>query len=212
VDESDKPLVHLVDDDAALRDSLQWLLESAGYRVASHASAEDFLAAYDPAQPGCLVLDIRMPGMSGLELQDELARKDCPIPIIFITGHGDVPTAVSAMKKGAIQFLEKPFNDQVFLGLVDNAIADDARARAEADGQRSFEERLARLTQREREVMDDIVAGLRNREIAEKLGVSIKTVEAHRAKVMQKTGAASLAELVQLVHSSAAARSGRERG
>jgi FixJ family two-component response regulator len=211
VDEPDKPLVYLVDDDAALRDSLRWLLEAAGHGVVSHACAEDFLDSYDPAQPGCLVLDIRMPGMSGLELQDELARRGYPIPIIFITGHGDVPTAVSAVKKGAIQFLEKPFNDQVLLGFIDNAFAADARARAEADGQRSFEERLARLTQREREVLDDIVSGLRNREIAEKLGVSIKTVEAHRAKVMQKTGAASLAELVQLVHTLAAVRVGKER-
>ena len=204
MDDLPKPVVTLVDDDAALRDSLQWLLESAGHVVRGYACSEDFLAAYDPEQPGCLVLDIRMPGMSGLELQDELLRLGHWIPIIFITGHGDVPTAVSAVKKGAIEFLEKPFNDQKLLALVDSALAFDGRARAQAVGQRSFEARLASLTQREREVMDLFVAGRRNREIAELLQVSIKTVEAHRAKVMQKTGAATLAELLQLIHTTAA--------
>ncbi len=200
MDSTAQPLVNLVDDDPALRDSLRWLLESAGHRVADFASAEGFLSAFDPAQRGCLVLDIRMPGMSGLELQDELGRRGSRLPIIFITGHGDVPTAVSAVKKGAFEFVEKPFNDQQFLGLVERAIARDAEFRRQSHGQRLFQERLATLTQREREVLDLIVAGRRNREIAETLQVSIKTVEAHRAKVMQKTGASSLAELVQAIH------------
>ncbi len=204
VDSALQPLVNLVDDDAALRDSLRWLLESAGHRVADYASAEGFLDAFDPVQRGCLVLDIRMPGMSGLELQDELGRRGSRLPIIFITGHGDVPTAVTAVKKGAFEFVEKPFNDQEFLRLIERAVERDANVRAETDGQRAFQERLAGLTQREREVMDLIVAGRRNREIAEALQVSIKTVEAHRAKVMQKTGVASLAELVQLIHSATA--------
>jgi FixJ family two-component response regulator len=206
VDEPSKSVVNVVDDDEALRDSLHWLLESAGHVVAAHPSAEAFLAAYRPEQPGCLVLDIRMPGMSGLELQDELIRRGHAIPIIFITGHGDVPTAVSAVKKGAVEFLEKPFNDQALLGLVGNALAFDAQARAQADGLRSVETRLASLTQREREVMELVVAGRRNREIAEQLDVSIKTVEAHRAKIMQKMGADTLAELLQVIHSASSAR------
>lgn len=202
-----QPIVNIVDDEEALRDSLQWLLESAGHAVSAHASAEDFLSAYRPEQPSCLVLDIRMPGMSGLELQDELIRLGHSIPIIFITGHGDVPTAVSAVKKGAVEFLEKPFSDQALLALVENALAFDAQARAAADGLRSVEARLAVLTQREREVMDLVVAGKRNREIAEQLHVSIKTVEAHRAKIMQKTGAGTLAELLQVVHAASSGRS-----
>jgi len=207
VDQTARPLVNLVDDDEALRDSLRWLLESAGHRVADFATADAFLEAFDPEQRGCLVLDIRMPGMSGLELQEELVRRGSRIPIIFITGHGDVPTAVSAVKKGAFEFLEKPFNDRAFLALIENALAFDEQLHADADDQRSFEARLSTLTQREREVMELIVAGKRNREIAEELRVSIKTVEAHRAKVMHKTSASSLAELVQLVHASAAVRS-----
>ena len=208
MDQPAQSIVNIVDDEEAVRDSLQWLLESAGHAVAVHASAEAFLSSYRPDQPGCLVLDIRMPGMSGLELQDELIRLGHAIPIIFITGHGDVPTAVSAVKKGAVEFLEKPFSDQALLSLIENALAFDAQARAAANGLRSVEARLASLTQREREVMDLVVAGKRNREIAEQLSVSIKTVEAHRAKIMQKTDAATLAELLQMVH---AASSGRAK-
>ena len=185
-----KPVVHVVDDDEALRDSLRWLLESAGHSVATYATAEGFLATYDPEQSGCLVLDIRMPGMSGLELQDELKRRSHTIPIIFITGHGDVPMAVSAVKKGAIEFIEKPFNDQAFLILVDNALALDAELRRAAA-------RLLTLTQREREVMERVVAGKRNKDIATELSVNIKTVEAHRARLMQKMGVDSRAELVK---------------
>ena len=207
MDQSAQPVVNVVDDNEALRDSLKWLLESAGHSVAVHASAEAFLGSYRPEQPGCLVLDIRMPGMSGLELQDELIRLGHAVPIIFITGHGDVPTAVSAVKKGAVEFLEKPFSDKALLSLVGNALAFDAQMRSAADGLRSVEARLASLTQREREVMDLVVAGKRNREIAEQLQVSIKTVEAHRAKIMQKTAAGTLAELLQVVHAASSGRS-----
>ena len=197
--DSARPLVHVVDDDEALRDSLRWLLESAGHRVATYATAESFLATCEPEQPGCLVLDIRMPGMSGLELQDKLKRRGDTVPIIFVTGHGDVPMAVNAVKKGALEFIEKPFNDQAFLVLIKNALAFDAETRRAAA-------RLVTLTQREREVMELIVAGKRNQDIAAKLSINIKTVEAHRANVMRKTGVGSLAELVQLVHGAGAPR------
>ena len=199
--------VFIVDDDEAFRDSLRWLLESASHNVASYATAESFLAESDPHQPGCLVLDIRMPGMSGLELQDELRRRAIMLPIIFVTGHGDVPMAVSAVKKGAAEFIEKPFNDQAFLGLVENALKLDASQRREQARKLSVASRIATLTQREREVMQHVVAGMMNKTVADELGVSIKTVEAHRAKVMQKMGADSVAELVQL-----ALESGQKRG
>jgi FixJ family two-component response regulator len=194
-----KPVVHVVDDDAALRDSLRWLLESAGRSVATYATAEAFLATYEPEQAGCLVLDVRMPGMSGLELQDRLKRRGYTIPIIFITGHGDVPMAVNAVKKGALEFIEKPFNDQAFLALIKKALAFDAETRRAS-------ERLGTLTQREREVLELIVEGRRNQEIAAALSINIKTVEAHRASVMRKTRADSLAELVRLVHGVGAPR------
>ena len=197
----------IVDDDAAFSDSLRWLLQSSGYNVAAYTSAESFLAESDPTQPGCLVLDIRMPGMSGLELQDELKRRAIILPIIFVTGHGDVPMAVSAVKKGAAEFIEKPFNDQAFLGLVENALKLDASQRREQARKMSVASRVATLTQREREVMQHVVAGKMNKTIANELAVSIKTVEAHRAKVMQKMGADSVAELVQLV-----LESGHQRG
>ena len=193
------PLVYVVDDDAALRDSLRWLLESAGHRVAACASAEAFLATYAAEQGGCLLLDIRMPGMSGLELQDELRRRGHAIPIVFITGHGDVPMAVNAVKKGAFEFVEKPFNAQALLVLIDHALDIDAEARPAAA-------RFGRLTKREREVMDCIVAGKRNQDIAAELSISIKTVEAHRAGVMRKMRVDSLAGLVKLVQSAGAPR------
>jgi len=193
------PAVYVVDDDAALRDSLRWLLESAGHRVAACASAEAFLAAYSAEQGGCLLLDIRMPGMSGTELQDKLKRRRRAIPIVFITGYGDVPMAVNAVKKGAFDFIEKPFNDQALLVLIDNALAIDAEARRAAA-------RFETLTRRERKVMKRIVAGKRNQDIAAELTISIKTVEAHRAAVMQKTGVDSLAALVKLVQSAGAPR------
>ena len=190
--ELDPPPVHVVDDDEALRDSLRWLLESAGHRVATYASAEAFLETAAAEHGGCLLLDIRMPGMSGLELQDELKRRGHAIPIVFITGHGDVPMAVNAVKKGALEFIEKPFNAQALLAMVDHALDIDAATRRVAA-------RLGRLTKREREVMELVIAGKRNQDIAAELSISIKTVEAHRAGMMWKMGVDSLAELVQLV-------------
>ena len=199
VTDLDRPLVYVVDDDAALRDSLRCLLESAGHCVATCASAKAFFAIYDPKQAGCLVLDIRMPGMSGLELQDKLKRRGHAIPIVFITGYGDIPMAVNAVKKGALDFIEKPFNDQALLVLIDNALAIDAKARRAAA-------RFETLTRRERKVMERIVAGKRNQDIAAELTISIKTVEAHRAAVMRKMGVDSLAALVKLVQSAGAPR------
>jgi len=187
-------VVHVVDDDAALRDSLRWLLESAGHRVATYASAEAFLATYQPEQAGCLMLDIRMRGMSGLELQDELKRRGHAIPVVFITGHGDVPMAVNAIKKGALEFIEKPFNDQTLLVMIDHALAIDAATRRRAA-------RFNKLTRREREVMERVVAGKRNQDIAAELSINIKTVEAHRAKIMWKLRVGSIAALVKLVQS-----------
>jgi len=188
------PLVCVVDDDDAMRDSLRWLLASAGYRTAVYPSAERFLACQRAQRATCLVLDVRMQGMTGLELQQELNRSGRAIPIIFITGHGDVPMAVNALKNGAFHFLEKPFDDAQLLALIEQAAAgapklDDAqRCRAAA--------RLATLTQREREVLDLVVNGRKNKQIAEELGISVKTVEAHRAHAMEKMGVGSVAELV----------------
>ena len=201
--------VFIVDDDAAFRDSLCWLLESAGHRVAAYPAAAAFLAAHDPHQPGCLVLDIRMPGMNGLELQDELQRHVIGIPIIFVTGHGDVPMAVSAIKKGAAEFIEKPFNDQTFLRLVEKALKLDAAQRREQARRMSVAARLEKLTVREREIMQFVIAGKMNKTIADELCISIKTVEAHRAKVMQKMGVGSVAKLVQIVLETAPARGAR---
>ena len=196
-------LVYIVDDDEALRDSLIWLLESAGLKALAFDSAESFLAAWNDRMSGCLVLDIRMPGMSGLELHEKLNALHSTLPVIFITGHGDVPMAVSALKKGAADFSEKPFNDYDMINLIQNALATDRKrheARAqEADAQR----RIEGLTPREREVLELIVAGRLNKQIADDLGISIKTVEVHRARVMEKMGVHSLAELVQHVMISA---------
>lgn len=186
--------VYVVDDDEALRDSLRWLLESAGYRVAVYDSAESFLAAYRPGVAVCLVLDVRMPGATGLELQQELNRRNEHLPIIFITGHGGVPMAVDALKQGAFHFLEKPFRDDELLALIEHAAA---TASEEAARRRSTAARLASLTQREREVVELVVAGRRNKQIAEALGISVKTVEVHRARAMEKMGVRSIAELVQ---------------
>jgi len=191
-------IVYIVDDDDAFRDSLRWLIESNGYVVETHSSAESFLAAYDPHQPGCIVLDIRMPGMSGIELQDELERRGITLPIIFVTGHGDVPTAVAAIKKGAAEFIEKPFNDTKFLAVIEGALARDVETRRARTRQLSAAARVATLSRREREVLERAVAGKANKIIAEDLGISIKTVEAHRARMMMKMGADSIAELVQL--------------
>jgi len=191
--------IYIVDDDEALRDSLVWLLESNGYAVASYESAESFLDFYDASLTGCLVLDVRMPGMSGLELFEELKARRSPLPVIFITGHGDVPMAVSAVKKGAVDFIEKPFGDRDMLTLIEQCLAAERDSRGKRQLEAEVARRLAHLTHREREVLDLIIGGKLNKQIADVLGISIKTVEVHRARVMEKMGANSLAELVQQV-------------
>ena len=195
----ERALIHVVDDDEAFRDSLRWLLESSGYRVAAYGSAEHFLESYAHGRGACLVLDVRMPGKTGLELQQEMNRRGIAIPIIFVTGHGDVPIAVNALKQGAFDFIEKPFKDEDLLALIDKAVRLRAAARVENAERQTTAERLATLTQREREIMDRVVAGRKNKAIAEELGISLKTVEIHRARVMEKMGAESLAALVQRV-------------
>ena len=191
--------VHIVDDDEALRDSLIWLLESEGYTVATYASAEDFLANATPTIRGCLLLDVRMPGMSGLELHEKLTREHSTLPVIFITGHGDVPMAVSALKKGAVDFIEKPFNNREMVKLIEQCLALEREQGSQRRQDAEIARRLEQLTSREHEVMDLIVSGRINKQIADALGISIKTVEVHRARVMEKMGVASLAELVQQV-------------
>ena len=190
-------IIYLVDDDEALRDSLAWLLESQGFKVAAFASAEDFLKAWRPEFNGCLLLDVRMPGMSGLELHERLRAQYSTLPIIFITGHGDVPMAVAALKKGAVDFIEKPFNDTELLRLVSQCLVTEQEHRARRRQDAEVSRRLDQLTQREREVLDLIIAGKLNKQIADVLGISIKTVEVHRARVMEKMGVQSVADLVR---------------
>lgn len=190
-------LVYVVDDDEALRDSVRWLLESTGYRIAAFSTAERFLAAYKPGCATCLVLDVRMPGLTGLELQQELNRRGETLPIIFITGHGTVPMAVNAVKSGAFHFLEKPFKDAQLLALIEEAAGTTGAVTTPQSNPRCAAARLSTLTQREREVMDRVIQGLKNRQIADQLGISVKTVEAHRARAMEKMEVSSVAELVQ---------------
>jgi two-component system, LuxR family, response regulator TtrR len=189
--------VFVVDDDEAVRDSLRWLLEANNFSVRAFASAEDFLADYSQDEIGCLVLDVRMPGMSGLELHDELLRRGSSLPLIFITGHGDVPMAVTSMKKGAADFLEKPFSDEQLCGLVRQCLARSSDSRAHDSADRLALDRLERLTLRERQVLDLIVAGRLNKQIADDLDISIKTVEAHRANIMSKLDARTMADLMK---------------
>ncbi len=195
----DEPLVYVVDDDEAVRDSLTLLLKAVGLASQTFSSAAEFLNHYDPEQHGCLVADIRMPGMSGLDLQDELNRGGAQIPLIFITGHGDVPMAVDAMKSGALDFIEKPFRDQDLLDRVQQALAWDKERRIENLKTLAIRERLATLTPRETEVMECVVQGQANKVIAMDLGVSQRTVEIHRARVMEKMAVRSVAKLVRAV-------------
>jgi len=199
--------VYIVDDDEAVRDSLRWLLEANSYRVRSYASAETFLAEYDEQQPGVLIADVRMPGMSGLELQEQLIARESPMPIVFITGHGDVPMAVSTMKKGAVDFLEKPFNEVDLREIVSRMFEQANHRLSQVMAQREHDAMLARLTAREQQVLERIVAGRLNKQIADDLGISIKTVEAHRANIMEKLQVTTVADLmkVALAKSEAAA-------
>ena len=192
--------VFVVDDDRAVRDGLRQLLQAVGLRVQTYASAPDFLAAYQPDTPGCLVLDIRMPGMGGLDLQAQLVQEGVQLPIIFLTGHGDVPAAVRALKAGAMDFLQKPVNSQSLLDLVQQAIRRDAETRTTSAEQAEITGRLQTLTAREREVLDMMVAGKASKVIAFELVISERTVEFHRAKIMKKMGTRSLAELVNMVN------------
>ena len=191
--------VYVVDDDEAMRDSLKWLLESRSLKVECYASGEAFLQAFSSDFSGCLVLDVRMPGMSGLDVHERLRSRASTLPVVFITGHGDVPMAVAALKKGAADFIEKPFNDRDMLALIETCMKQDRTAAAKRAQSASLVQRLDSLTQREREVLGLIVAGKLNKQIADGLGISIKTVEVHRSRVMEKMGANSVAELVQLV-------------
>ncbi|MEO8467843.1 MAG: response regulator transcription factor [Gammaproteobacteria bacterium] len=193
------PLVYLVDDDDAIRDSLALLLESIGLACAVYPSAAEFLEAYDPEQHSCLVTDIRMPGLSGLELQQRLNEEHADIPVIFITGHGDVPMAVNAMKSGAADFIQKPFRDQDLIDRLHTALARDVEARKWRAEEKSIRERLALLTRREAEIVQRVVRGQANKVIAMDLNVSQRTVELHRARVMHKMKVKSLAELVSMV-------------
>jgi FixJ family two-component response regulator len=199
-------VVYVVDDDDAVRDSVQWLLEASRYRVIGFASAEEFLAKHDPAAIAVAILDVRMPGMSGLELQEQLITRKSHLPIIFITGHGDVPMAVSTMKKGAVDFIEKPFDQAALKALVERMLA-EARAHASAtERQRLSEALLGKLTPREQQVLERIVAGRLNKQIADDLGISIKTVEAHRANIMDKMNANTVADLMRTVLTGGALR------
>ena len=195
---SHEPIVFVVDDDEAMRTSLKWLIESVGIRVLTFSSAREFLSAYYPGRAGCLLVDVKMPGMSGLELQAQLAKSELGLPVIVITGHGDVAMAVRAMKAGALDFIEKPFNDEALLNSIRRGLDRDATQRRHRLIRADIAARLAQLTPREHEVMALVTDGKSNKEIAKALAVSAKTVEAHRARVMDKMGAQSLAELVRM--------------
>ena len=192
-----KGMVYVVDDDEAVRDSLQWLLEGKDYRVRCFDSAESFLSRYDAREVACLIVDIRMGGMTGLELQSRLMESHSPLPIVFITGHGDVPMAVDSMKKGAMDFIQKPFKEDQLLVLVERMLDQASDAFAEYQNAVNRDALMARLTLREAQVLKRIVAGRLNKQIADDLGISIKTVEAHRANIMEKLNANTVADLLK---------------
>ena len=190
---------HIVDDDEAIRDALEWLFKTRGVCCRTWPSGERFLDVWQPDWRGCIVLDIRMQGMSGLECFDTLLARGCQLPVIFITGHGDVPMAVSALKKGAFHFIEKPFNDHDLVDLVEKALAADRDRQRVAASRETIEARLATLTQREREVMELILEGKYNKVIADELSISMRTVEAHRSRIFDKMDVRSAVELAQLL-------------
>ncbi len=193
-----KPTIFIVDDDQAMRDSLSWLLETTGHPVKTYSSAQEFLQQYDHS-PGCMLLDVRLPGMSGLQLQQKMRAENISLPVIIISGHGDVPMAVKAMQQGALTFLEKPFRDQELLDNIQIALEkDELKRNREAESAKVLS-RVESLTPREKEVMDIMIQGKPSREIAEYYGISVKTVEVHRARVMEKMQAGSLPELVRML-------------
>jgi RNA polymerase sigma factor (sigma-70 family) len=192
-------LVYLVDDEFSVRDSLTLLIESMGQAVKSFASAEAFLNNYDPKKSGCLLLDVRMPSMSGLELQDELLRREISIPIIFISGHAGIPESAKAFRAGALDFLEKPFDNELLLERIEEAIKKDIANREQHFEQRKIQNSLEHLTVREKDVLSLVALGHSNKEMAKILGISNRTVEAHRASIMEKMQANSLAELMVMV-------------
>jgi FixJ family two-component response regulator len=197
VSSSPQPTVYIVDDDEGMRESLRWLVQSLGVPVKTFGSAEVFLGGYDVQIPGCLVVDVRMPGMSGLDLQRELRRRGDQIPVIVLTGHGNVPTAVEALKHGATEFLEKPVDGQDLLEAIQRSLALDAQRRAERHEHGVVGKRMKRLSRREHEVLGLVVDGLSSKQIAARLSVSGRTVEAHRAKIMKKLEVESVAQLVR---------------
>lgn len=201
----EKITIYVVDDDEAVRDSLQWLLEGKGYRVRCFDSSETFLTRYDPREVACLFVDIRMNGMSGLELQDKLIERKSPLPIVFITAHGDVPMAVETMKKGALDFIQKPFDENKLFALVEKMQERAQAAFVSHQRANTREILLGKLTNREAQVLERIVAGRLNKQIADDLNISIKTVEAHRANIMEKLGANTVADLLKIALGSSAA-------
>jgi RNA polymerase sigma factor (sigma-70 family) len=191
------PAVFIVDDDPSHRDSLQFLLESAGMEARSFSSARDFLDGADPETPGCILLDVKMPGMSGLDLQKELANRSITLPIIFITGHGTVPMSVRAMKAGAMDFLQKPFDEQDLFQAIDHAMERDRQARLETENLKEIRDLVDSLSPREHQVFTLLVSGMLNKQAAYKLGITERTIKAHRRRVMEKMQADSLADLVR---------------
>ena len=194
-----QPTVFVVDDDAAVRQYLQWLIESIGLGIMTFASAREFLDSYDPETPGCLVLDVRMPGLSGFDLQSELAERNVNIPIIMMTAYAEVPMAVRALHAGAIDFIQKPFDGQVLLDRVQQAVRQDHERRRLENERRGVQTRLARLTPRQRNVLDGLVAGKPSKVIAAELGLSPSTVDVHRSRIMERLEAQSLPDLFRLI-------------
>lgn len=190
-------IAHIVDDDPAVRDALQWLLRSRGVASRAWHTAEGFLNAAGPHLCGCILLDVRMPGMSGIELFDRLRALDCRLPVIFLTGHGDVPMAVQALKDGAFDFVEKPYDDNALVDKVVDALAHDSKRNAREVSINSVRNRLAQLTQREHEVMQQILGGKLNKVIADELGIAMRTVEVHRSHIFEKMEVRSAVELSQ---------------
>src|SRR5881409_1125470 len=191
------PTAYVVDDDESIRTLWRWLMESNGIAVRTFATAAEFIESYRSRGAGCLVLDLKLPGMSGLELQEYLRGRDIEIPIVFVTAHGDVPAAVSALKGGAVDFIQKPFSHRDVLSIIEKAFQRDAEIREKRTRQSHIAGRLATLTEREQEVLQRVIEGKPNKIIAAELDISTKTIEFHRAKVMEKMGVTSVAELVQ---------------